>query len=95
MAANTSGNSALRPQIGVIDVESVIDTHSTDLTGTGVSLIPTFNPGDGVWVNFTSGNEATLALACEDAGYISGKFEFSAGVQTSVRIPLFSPFNPP
>ena len=81
-----SGNSALRPQIGVTSVESVIDTHDTDLTGSGVSLIPS---GDGTWTNFTSNVEATLALACEDAGYLLGKFEFASGTQTDVRIPCF------
>ena len=85
-----SGNSALRPQIGVTNVESVIDTHDVDLTGgTGqnkVSLIPT---GDGTWTKFTSNVQATLALACEDAGYILCKLEFTAGNQTDVRIPCF------
>ena len=81
-----SGNSALRPQIGVTNVESVFDTHDTDLTATGVSLIPS---GDGTWTNFTSNTEATLALACEDAGYILCRLEFVAGTQLKVRVPCF------
>ena len=81
-----SGNSALRPQIGVTNVESVIDTHDTDLTGSGVSLIPS---GDATWTNVTSNVEATLALAFEDAGYLLCKLEFVSGTATDVRIPIF------
>ena len=86
-----SGNSALRPQIGVTSVESVIDTHDTDLTGgTGITTVSLAPSGDATWTNFSSNVEATLALACEDAGYILCKFEFAAGTQTSVRIPCFT-----
>jgi len=93
MSVLSSGNSATRPQIAVSDVETVIDTHSTDLTGgtgvTTVSLVPDYAGGDGWWDNFASNVEATLALACEDAGYITLKGEFSAGTKTLVRIPCF------
>lgn len=81
-----SGNSALRPQIGVTDVDSIIDTHDTDITASGVSLAPS---ADATWTKFTSNVEATLALACEDAGYLLVKCEFVAGTQLSARIPLF------
>lgn len=81
-----SGNSALRPQIGVTNVNSVIDTHETDLTVSGVSLIPSTNA---TWTKFTSATEATVNTATQDAGYILCKFEFVAGTAVDVRIPLF------
>lgn len=81
------GNPALRPQIGATDVDSVIDTGNNDLTASGVSLAPS---GDGTWSKFVSNVEATLALACEDAGYIKCNFEFASGTSTSVRIPCFT-----
>jgi hypothetical protein len=81
-----SGNPAVRPQVGVSNVTSVIDTGNTDLTGSGVSLIPS---GNGTWTEFTSNVEATCVAACEDAGYIKCDFEFAAGTVTSVRIPAF------
>ena len=40
------GNPAIRPQIGVDNVTSVVDTGNADLTGTGVSLAPS---GDATW----------------------------------------------
>jgi len=80
------GNPAVPVQIGVTDVDAVIDTNSTDLTGSGVSTIPTVN---GTWTKYTSGVEATLATALADAGYIKCNFEFSAGTVTSVRIPCY------
>jgi len=79
-------NPAIPVQIGVTDVDSVIDTNSTDLTATGVSTIPTVN---GIWTKYTSGVEATLATALADAGYILCKFEFTAGTVTLVRIPCY------
>ena len=81
-----SGNSALRPQIGVTNVNSVIDTHDVDLTNSGVSLLPSTNA---TWTKFTSATEATVNTATQDAGYLLGKFEFAVGTQTSVRIPIF------
>jgi len=81
------GNPAVPVQIGVSNVTSVIDTGNADLTGSGVSSIPA---GDATWTKFTSNVEATLALACEDAGYLKCDFEFSAGTVTSVHIPCFT-----
>ena len=79
-------NPAVPVQIGVTDVDSVIDTGSTDLTASGVSTIPTVN---GTWTKYTSGVEATLATALADAGFIKCNFEFAAGTVTSVRIPCY------
>ena len=81
------GNPAVRPQIGPSDVDSIIDTGNADLTTAGVSLAPS---GDATWTKYTSGVEATLATALEDAGYIKCIFEFAAGTATSVRIPCYT-----
>lgn len=80
------GNPAVRPQIGVSDVDSVIDTGNTDLTASGVSTIPTVN---GTWTKYTSGVEATLATALADAGFVKCIFEFAQGTKTEVRIPCY------
>lgn len=81
------GNPAVRPQIGVSDVDSVIDTGNADLTASGVSLAPS---GDATWTKYTSGVEATLALATEDAGYIACIFEYAVGTKTTVRIACYT-----
>lgn len=78
------GNPAVRPQIGVTDVGSVIDTGNADLTGAGVSSIPT-----STWTQITSGTPATIDTALTNAGYVKCDFEFSDGVVTSVRLLVF------
>ncbi len=80
-----SGNSLLRPNIGVTNVNSIIDSHEIDITTSGVSSIPGTNA---TWTKFTSATEATVNTATQDAGYILCKFEFVAGTAVDVRIPL-------
>lgn len=85
-----SGNSALRPQIGVTDVESFIDTHDTDLTGgTGATTVSSIPGANGTWTNFIAGG-ATSDSAFADAGFLLAKVEFSAGTQTDIRLVAFT-----
>ena len=84
-----SGNSALRPQIGSGSIQSVINTHNTDLTGgSGQNKVSHIDTGS--WMGYASGLVATMTGSAAGAGYILGKFEFSQGTKTDVRIPLFT-----
>ena len=62
-------------------------------TGTSLNNAMHIPSADGTWTKFTSNVEATLALACEDAGYIDFDMpKLASGVVTfaALRIPVFT-----
>lgn len=79
------GNSAIPVNIGVEDIDTVLDSVNGDITASGVALIPT-----STWTQITSGTPATIDTALSNAGYIKGTFEFVSGTKVSVRIPCFT-----
>lgn len=89
MATVIDGNGAIRPQIGVTNVNSFINTHDVDLTnGSGVTLVSQAPATNATWTNLSGGTPgATVDGALADAGFFLLKVEFAVGTRTNVRIP--------
>lgn len=81
------GNPAIPVQIGVSDVDTILDTGNSDVTASGVSQAPSTNA---TWTKLSSGVEATLATALADAGYITIIIEYASGTKSTSRIPTFT-----